>query len=1515
MTKQAETSNNSEHEQIEEQIKCRNLLDKDTNSNDNVLDFFHIKQLDNDEQNFQKSIKNSTESGAFSSNTSYKADYSTTSSRISNCSQTGKHKQSAELNSIEKKQAEFKYDQSWSSSDQESSLLDISFSSSVSSQLLESSSHLEPFSTSVTNITDFSESTFMEPKKDQIKISQKTYLGPGANLKAVEDGWIMRETVIKSVKKNNLQKGTSCEKRSKSRQRQGCSTLDNKFKYSIYPVTLRYYLHLYNEKQKKIDQKKNIPLLYNKTMSPSVSSKSSSSNSSSYSVDLATKKKIKNKEYELNTSDSSFDFEMINKTNATLGALVSSETNKLKNKNSKSTADLEFELTQIIDKIISRKERSKSEYRRDARGKDSSQSRCRSRHKIKSNNRASKSYDQKFSSRNLGDSSENSLVDTTNSGGGLVTAEIKLDNQMVTFDLKKINDTNYELKLIPRQVGEYKIFMFLNNQSVKGSPFSVKIESLDGTKITKNLSFNKIQSQQVNEPDCKYFDDNFNMSTRKIINNSDHTFKTDVFELSNRNEDLIVGEQVRLNVRIIDYGQKSNQLSETKIDTKVTHNEKLVKHKVELSQSGIYQIKFLPAETGIYNVFFFKNGTKCEGCPYKLNVKGRFLREIKKPKYAQIGVPYILNVEYCNVTNLKAIVFTEKTSTSSLPLKSNKTIAKLINLPVEKIIQSDSKLRLKFVPLHASEHVINIVDNGISIEGFPLKINVFPSNEIFLVTENTNGTQKGSLARFRIYLNGIKDSLNIKITNIDSGNSQFATFLLDQEYQLSNHIFAALGKFLRIDQNRIKNRDVTIENGYTRVIFTIEEEEQMPNNSVLKILKNIIENKKFVIIDLSLNKTIKALTNSFKFGAKGENVGFKLTKQTNMPFDYLGEFEPSAIGRYRIDVENFNIPINNSPFFINVFDPNLIKIEHIPSTINVGDENFIEIDRSLTGFSELETTILAPSGIKLPFKIESSQNHKIRFIAREIGIHKFSVKLGDCLITNSTFEINAKENFFINVYGNGLYNGLENTYSIFYAQIVNSIQGKLEIDICDPCGNLIKSYTSKINDYLYEIKYIPHKIGKYKIHIKFDGEKIPSSPFTANVINPDKVTIKDDCQYFFNARNVDLEINQEKYFCFNTLDAGDGNIQLDIIAPNDQLLPYRKKISSHNEHKISFCPVFEGLYKIHVYFNNQELRFSPIYTKTDKCLETNAARVYGDGIKNANLNKESNFLIDLTNLDTTNENFNLSVTAISAESHVLKFDVEKIKDKMYNCIFTPDKIGDYLLNVKLNNIHIWESPFILKVRMSTDPTKIIINTNDFKSIIIGDEVSTIVDTRGAGAGELSANCLGLTKHAECQFIDRKDGTYELKIRPDEIGKHLLSLKYNDVNVSNSPFTFKVSSLPDASKVQVFGPGISHGVIDEFKSNFTCDTRGAGAGQLTVRIRGPKGAFRVDMQRKDEKDRRIECSYDPLESGEYQINVKWSGKHVPNSPFNVNIFKTNEELDKFLYESIQDKNLKCFENDK
>ena len=60
--------------------------------------------------------------------------------------------------------------------------------------------------------------------------------------------------------------------------------------------------------------------------------------------------------------------------------------------------------------------------------------------------------------------------------------------------------------------------------------------------------------------------------------------------------------------------------------------------------------------------------------------------------------------------------------------------------------------------------------------------------------------------------------------------------------------------------------------------------------------------------------------------------------------------------------------------------------------------------------------------------------------------------------------------------------------------------------------------------------------------------------------------------------------------------------------------------------------------------------------------------------------------------------------------------------------------------------------------------------------------------------------------------------------------------------AGSPYTFIVKgpNPPDPSKVSVTGPGVEHGILANFESRFFVDTEGAGAGNLSVKMRGPKG---------------------------------------------------------------------------
>jgi len=50
------------------------------------------------------------------------------------------------------------------------------------------------------------------------------------------------------------------------------------------------------------------------------------------------------------------------------------------------------------------------------------------------------------------------------------------------------------------------------------------------------------------------------------------------------------------------------------------------------------------------------------------------------------------------------------------------------------------------------------------------------------------------------------------------------------------------------------------------------------------------------------------------------------------------------------------------------------------------------------------------------------------------------------------------------------------------------------------------------------------------------------------------------------------------------------------------------------------------------------------------------------------------------------------------------------------------------------------------------------------------------------AGALTAQCVGISKTAVCKLIQRDDVTFTLSIRPQETGRHMLTIKFNNEHV-------------------------------------------------------------------------------------------------------------------------------------
>lgn len=144
--------------------------------------------------------------------------------------------------------------------------------------------------------------------------------------------------------------------------------------------------------------------------------------------------------------------------------------------------------------------------------------------------------------------------------------------------------------------------------------------------------------------------------------------------------------------------------------------------------------------------------------------------------------------------------------------------------------------------------------------------------------------------------------------------------------------------------------------------------------------------------------------------------------------------------------------------------------------------------------------------------------------------------------------------------------------------------------------------------------------------------------------------------------------------------------------------------------------------------------------------------------------------------------------------------------------------------------------------------------------------------------------------------DNYDGTYTVDINASEPGVHTIDVELNGTKIPGSPYLVRIVQAADKKKVHFYGKGLASGLFDDFEGLFHVDTKGAGPGDLKVRVHGPKDAFKVDMYRDVPGDRVVNVKYEPTVSGMYTINVFWSGEHVDGSPRRVFLANDLDELD-------------------
>ena len=495
----------------------------------------------------------------------------------------------------------------------------------------------------------------------------------------------------------------------------------------------------------------------------------------------------------------------------------------------------------------------------------------------------------------------------------------------------------------------------------------------------------------------------------------------------------------------------------------------------------------------------------------------------------------------------------------------------------------------------------------------------------------------------------------------------------------------------------------------------------------------------------------------------------------------------------------------------------------------------------------------------------------------------------------------------------------------------------------------------------YQIKYKPLELGHASVGVFWNGVHIEGSPFRVPVNDLTQFRLLDpmggpsraaEQQPQQQQLEVEFEPRTPREIAIETSRCGPGELKAEAYCRPNPSIKFSIPVTrvSSGRHKLIFtCPPgpeqlatgtslqsfpLEATYMIRFYYNNlavpetlASVSLAPLVRNSssssspaaaaksssaaaaaaaEQQLETGAelkstasdqvVALRGHGLVEATSGQRAEFTIDGRNVGHGRPEVRLFCSANGLEC---KVRLEQVADWLYRASYEPANEGQYALNVHWDGKQVAGCPISVRVGAGCEPSRVVCTADSLKGAVLGERMKTFIDTKKAGPGELTALCTGPQKVASCELLDRGDGTFILYIKPQEAGRHFLTINYNGQHIPKSPFSFKVSGRPDPSRVRVFGPGVEHGVLSLYQSRFVCDTRGAGAGQLTVRIRGPKGAFRMETQRESQRDRSILCKYDPTEPGDYRIEIKWSGEDVPGSPFCVMIFDTQEELNRYL----------------
>ena len=153
------------------------------------------------------------------------------------------------------------------------------------------------------------------------------------------------------------------------------------------------------------------------------------------------------------------------------------------------------------------------------------------------------------------------------------------------------------------------------------------------------------------------------------------------------------------------------------------------------------------------------------------------------------------------------------------------------------------------------------------------------------------------------------------------------------------------------------------------------------------------------------------------------------------------------------------------------------------------------------------------------------------------------------------------------------------------------------------------------------------------------------------------------------------------------------------------------------------------------------------------------------------------------------------------------------------------------------------------------------------------------------SGQLTVGVKSEKGSVNVSVHEEDGGNYAVMYTPTDAGKHEISVLYEGQPITSSPFHAEVTEQSKVQNAIVDGACLSPDSenVTGVPIELSISTATCGAGKLQITATGPGGQD-IPAYHRDLADGRTAVRVETPVAGDYTVNVLWSGRPVPKSPF-------------------------------